>query len=65
MIVLSNINICFYGTLFISISHGTVIWSIEVHMYIFCVLWVNGAVFKGGEEDKIQVEIYIYIYLYM
>lgn len=28
-------------------------------MYIFCVLWVNGAVFKGG-GDKIQVEIYIY-----
>lgn len=56
MIVFSNINICFYGTLFISISHGTVIWSIEVHMYIFCVLWVIGAVFKGG-GDKIQVEI--------
>lgn len=32
-------------------------------MYIFCVLWVNGAVFKGG--DKIQVEIYIYILVHV
>lgn len=33
----------------------------------FVCCGVNGAVFKGGGEDKIQVEIYIYIniYLYM
>lgn len=39
------------STLFISISHGSVNWSIEVHTYIFCVLWVNGAVFGGRREN--------------